>query len=55
MKTGRHWTIFFISCAIAIFAIPATTLSDVAQPATFFMLNTVMLGILYLRPQTSKA
>jgi cation transport ATPase len=45
------WTIFFISCVVAMFAIPAATLADAAQPSTFFLIETIMVSILYLRPR----
>ena len=45
------WTIFFISCVVAMFAIPRATIADAAQPTTFFVIETVMVIILYLRPR----
>jgi hypothetical protein len=45
------WTIFWISCVAAMLAIPAITLADAAQPTTFFLIETVMVFILYLRPR----
>ena len=43
------WTIFFIACVVAMFAIPARTLADTAQPVTFLVIETIMVSILYLR------
>lgn len=43
------WTIFWISCVCAMFAIPHLTLADVAQPVTFFLIETIMMFILYVR------
>jgi hypothetical protein len=45
------WTIFWLSCVVAMFAIPAATLADAAQPTTFFLIETTMVCILYLRPR----
>lgn len=44
------WTIFFISCVVAMFAIPARTLAEAAQPVTFLAIETIMVSILYCRP-----
>ena len=43
------WTIFFIACVVAMFAIPARTLADAAQPVTFLVIETIMVSILYWR------
>lgn len=45
------WTIFWISCVCAVIAIPHWTLADAAQPVTFFAIETVMMYILYVKPQ----
>lgn len=47
------WTIFWISCVCAMIAIPKWTLADAAQPVTFFMIETVMMYILYFRSLNS--
>lgn len=44
------WTIFWLSCVVAILAIPAWTLADAAQPITFTVVETTMMYILYIRP-----
>lgn len=43
------WTIFWLSCVAAIFAIPALTFEDATQPVVFFVIETVMMYILYIR------
>lgn len=43
------WTIFWASCVCAMIAIPKWTLADVAQPATFFTIESIMMYILYFR------
>lgn len=43
------WTMMWISCMCAMIAIPHWTLQDVAQPTTFFIIESIMVGILYLR------
>ncbi len=47
------WTIYFVSCVLALLAIPAFTLGDVAQPLTFFLIESVML-VLVWRPRAPK-
>jgi len=43
------WTIFWISCVLAVIAIPQWTLEDAMQPVTFFVVETIMMYILYRR------
>ncbi|HBO17111.1 MAG: hypothetical protein UR69_C0002G0235 [Candidatus Moranbacteria bacterium GW2011_GWE2_35_2-] len=43
------WTIFWISCVCAMIAIPRMTFADAAQPTTFFLIESVMMYILYFR------
>ncbi len=45
------WTLFWISCVLTIAAIPAWTLADAAQPITFFVVESVMMFILFVRPR----
>jgi hypothetical protein len=45
------WTIYWISCACAMVAIPAWTLADAGQPTTFFAIETIMMFILLMRPR----
>lgn len=47
------WTMYFISCVLALFAIPAFTLGDIAQPLTFFVIESVMMILLW-RPRRPK-
>jgi len=47
-RTG--WTIFWISCVVAMFAIPQWTLEDAAQPITFLAIQCIMMFLLYVRP-----
>jgi hypothetical protein len=44
------WIIFEISCVCALFGVPKWTLADAAQPITFFVIETVMMFILFVRP-----
>lgn len=48
------WSIMWISCVAAVFAIPGIPLewkfADMAQPLVFFGIETVVVVILYLRP-----
>lgn len=45
------WTIFWLSCVAAVLAIPACTLQDALQPLTFFTIESVVMYLLFLRPQ----
>lgn len=47
------WTIFWLSCVCAVFAIPAWTLEDATQPLVFFAIESVMMYILYVRARAS--
>jgi hypothetical protein len=46
------WTIFWISCICAVMAIPHWTLAAAAQPITFFVVQTIMMYILYIHPRS---
>jgi hypothetical protein len=43
------WTIFWGSCVLAVIAIPKWTLADAAQPITFFVIETIMIYIIYVK------
>lgn len=45
------WIIFWVSCVLAVIAIPHWTLADAAQPITFFAIESVMMFILFIRPR----
>ncbi len=45
------WTIFMMSCVLAVVAIPKMTLADAAQPIVFLLLNSVMIYLLFFRPK----
>lgn len=45
------WTLYFFSCVVALFAIPAWTIEDAVQPISFTIIETTMMYILYLRPR----
>lgn len=44
------WTLFWLSCVAAFIAVPAWTLENVAQPMTFFIIETVMMVLIFIRP-----
>lgn len=46
------WTIFWVSCVCAVIAIPHWTLADAIQPITFFVIETIMMYILFIRPRS---
>ncbi|MDX9778704.1 MAG: hypothetical protein RBT30_00430 [Patescibacteria group bacterium] len=41
------WTFFWTSCIFALFAIPKWTLANAAQPIIFFIIESIMMYILY--------
>jgi len=41
------WTLFWFSCVFALFAIPKWTLADASQPIIFFIIESIMMYILY--------
>jgi len=49
------WTIFWISCVFAVMAIPKLTLQDAMQPITFFLIESIMMYILYIRPKLKQS
>lgn len=48
------WTIYWLSCIVAVCAIPAWTIADAAQPMTFFAIESVMMYILHFRSRPPK-
>lgn len=44
------WTMFWVSCLCAIFAVPKWTIEDAAQPITFLTVETIMMYLLFVRP-----
>jgi len=44
------WMLYFLSCVVALFAIPAWTLEDAAQPINFFVIEAVMIHLVWIRP-----
>lgn len=49
------WTLMFISCVMALLAIPSWTLADAAQPVAFTIIETTMMYLLWIRPLRSPA
>lgn len=45
------WTIFWSSCVCAVIAIPHWTLADAAQPITFFVIESIVMYILFVGPR----
>jgi hypothetical protein len=43
------WTIFWVSCVFAVLAIPKATFQDAMQPITFFLIESIMMYILYVK------
>ena len=41
------WTLWWISCILAIIAIPRYTLADSAQPINFLLIESIMMYILF--------
>jgi len=47
------WTIFWASCVLAVWAIPSWTIADAGQPLMFFVVENVMMYLLYVRRHVS--
>lgn len=45
------WVIYWFSCVFTLAALPAWTVEDAAQPIIFFLIETVMIYILFVRPR----
>ncbi len=43
------WTLYWLSCVAAMFAIPSPTIAHVTQPTTFFIIESVMMYLLFVR------
>lgn len=53
-ENGVAWTIFWISCVLAMAAITEWTPAGAAQPTTFFVIETIMMYLLFIRPWVQK-
>ncbi|MDP3793561.1 MAG: hypothetical protein Q8R07_02295, partial [Candidatus Uhrbacteria bacterium] len=45
------WAIFWLSCVVAIIAIPRWTLMDAAQPIIFTVIESIMMYLLWIKPR----
>lgn len=48
------WILYWVSCMVALLAIPAWTLADAAQPVCFSAIETIMMFILFVKPRFKK-
>jgi hypothetical protein len=48
------WTINWFSCLCMFIAIPQWTLAKASQPTVYFILSSIIMGILYSRPLMQK-
>ena len=48
------WTLFFISCCLALVAVKEWTFASAAQPIVFFTIEGMMMILLYLVPMFKK-
>ncbi len=48
------WTIFFVSCIVAMLAVPEWTVANTAQPIAFLAIEGVMMFILYAKPRPAR-
>jgi len=48
------WTIYWLSCVCAMLAIPRLTFEDVCQPLSFFLIESTMMFLLYIKPRLKK-
>lgn len=45
------WVIFWLACVFALGAIPKLTWEDASQPIVFFVIETTMMWLLFIKPQ----
>ncbi len=45
------WTLYWISCLLAVAAVPSWSLDDAAQPITFLAIESTMMFILFVKPR----
>ncbi len=45
------WTLYWVSCVLAVIAIPSWTMAHAAQPMTFLAIESTMMFILFVRPR----
>jgi hypothetical protein len=48
------WLIYWVSCVLALVAVPTWTLEHATQPLTFFMVESVMVALLWVRPRFNR-
>lgn len=44
------WMLFWLSCVAALLAVPSWTIAYAASPVTFFLIESVMVCLLFIRP-----
>lgn len=44
------WTLYFISCVLTVIVVPTWSVSTGAQPITFLLQETIMMYLLFIRP-----
>ena len=49
------WTMWWISCVFAVAAIPKLTFDDAVQPLVFFSVETIMMFLLYIKPNITRS
>lgn len=53
-ENATAWAMYWISCLLALVAIPQWTFADAAQPICFTAIETTMMFILFVRPRFVK-
>lgn len=48
------WTLYWISCVMAVIAAPSWSLIDAAQPLTFFTIETIVMYLIFIKPRFTK-
>lgn len=49
------WTLYWVSCVMAVIAAPSWSLVDAAQPLTFFTIETIVMFLLFVKPRVMLA
>lgn len=49
------WTLYWVSCVMAVFATPSWSLVDAAQPLTFFTIESIVMALLFIKPSLTSS
>ena len=53
-ENASAWILYWVSCLVALLALPAWTFEDAAQPICFTAIESIMMFILFIKPRFEK-